>query len=98
MSGNTFHQATLWGATNLERDQMAVRIALSRWTDDFPSGATNEPVAETGRRSFSSALRSRFGFSLLQAPLLKPASVWFEELDVPMQRSQPVSEPAAPPA
>jgi hypothetical protein len=96
MSRNTFDQAPFSGATNLERDQMAVRIALSRWTDDCPSGSTNEPVAETGRRSFSSALRRRFGFSLLQAPLLKPASVWFEEIDVPMQRIQPVSEPAAP--
>jgi hypothetical protein len=74
---------------------MAVRIALSRWTDDVPSSSADEPIAETGRRSFGSALRSRFGFSLLQAPLLKPASVWVEDLDVPTQRIQPAGHPVA---
>jgi hypothetical protein len=65
---------------------MAVRITLSRCTDDNPPTTLDESVAVTGRRSIVSALRSRFASGLLQAPLLKPTSVWVEEVDVPRQR------------
>ena len=39
-----------------------------------------------GRRGIGHELRSRFGFSLIQAPLRKTAT-WATDLDVPEQRT-----------
>jgi hypothetical protein len=39
-----------------------------------------------GRRGIGHELRSRFGFSLIQAPLRKPIT-WATDLDVPEQRA-----------
>jgi hypothetical protein len=64
---------------NRERDLMTVRITLSCRPGE--------------RSSLGSALRSRFGFSLIQAPLFHRTIPWTEELDVPEQRTEIRSEP-----
>ncbi len=45
-----------------------------------------EEETARGRRGIGHELRSRFGFSLIQAPLRKPAT-WETDADLPEQRT-----------
>jgi hypothetical protein len=51
------------------------------------------PGETTTRRSLSQALRSRFGFNLIQAPLRKHTAIWVGDFEVPETRFEPAPHP-----
>lgn len=72
---------------------MAVRITLSGEEDELPPETIEDHTRPTVRQSVGRALRRRFGFSLIHAPLLRSGTRWIEELDVPQMRREVVREP-----